>query len=466
MDFQKNHIAIFRFEASSDIGAGHAIRSIALADTFKSRGWKIFIVTSKESLHFLPLLKTYERISPEDFYQDPRKCHCLIIDNYKADKSYETHFRPFASKIVVIDDLANRPHDCDILIDQSFQRQTVAYAALVPKHCLILTGCKYALIRSHFTQMRQHSLNRRHRKNKPISRILISLGGSPTLDTLYQVLHVIKMSRFNKVVDLVLGFSSKHLLTIKKLAHDLPYELNLHIDPNLPALMAEADLAISAPGSSTWERCCLGLPFISILTADNQKNILEQLLATKRTMLLSDLPQVLEMTTTLPSNDRLVDGFGTNRVYLALVTTPATICMRDVTEQDMKTIFNWQILPAIRQFANHSTPPTWEEHCTWFYKRLTHSENPYWIIEYQNKPCGVVSLEFDSHDSHYLLSWYLDPTYQNMGLGTAALEQTTQLVWPTPIKAQVKPINVASQKALQKANYKKISAEFYVSHEL
>ena len=113
-------LALFRFEASASIGAGHAMRSCVLADALAEEGWNCKVVTTPETYNFIPNMERFERIEPDDFYDNPILCDLLTIDNYDIDEVYETHFRNFAKKILVIDDLANRKHNCDILINQNF----------------------------------------------------------------------------------------------------------------------------------------------------------------------------------------------------------------------------------------------------------------------------------------------------------------------------------------------------------
>ncbi len=269
-------IAFFQFDASSSIGAGHAIRSCAIADALGDQGWLCKLVTRPETYEFIPDLNRFERIDPETFWNSPSKCDLLVIDNYNLDYTHENHFRPYAKKIMVIDDLANRKHDCDILIDQAESRDPNDYRKFVPNHCKILTGRNYVLLRKEFICLRSKALEKR-RATKEIKRILISMGGGDQRHYTLEILKIIKGSSFKGSLDIVLGFSAHGYEMIKNYADSLSNECTIHVNPDMAQLTFEADLAIGAAGSSVWERCCLGLPNILVKTAENQTFFLSTL---------------------------------------------------------------------------------------------------------------------------------------------------------------------------------------------
>lgn len=262
-------IVLFSCEASPVRGAGHAVRCSALADALVEKGWRCAFVTSQETYNFIPSLSRFERIDPGKFLVKPIESHLFVVDNYDLDASYEKNFRAYAKKIMVIDDLANRPHDCDILLDQTYGRNAEDYRALVPQDCEILAGSTYALLRPEFAKMRPRALEKR-RKTTKIKRILVSLGGGDSQNYTIKALQMIKESDFSGMIDIVLGFKAPHFETVQKYAQALPNDCTIYIDADMPQLMHEADLAIGAAGSTIWERACLGLPSVLIQVADNQ----------------------------------------------------------------------------------------------------------------------------------------------------------------------------------------------------
>ena len=286
-------LAIFVFEASPIIGAGHAIRSTVLSDALVEEGWSCKIVTTSTTYDFLPKLGRFERIEPDDFQNTPCKCDLLVIDNYELDHTYESQFRSYAKKIMVIDDLANRNHDCDILLDQTYGRDANDYKDLVPQHCKILAGSDYVLLRKEFIKLRPIALEKR-RNTTEAKRILVSMGGSDPKNYTLKALEIIKESGFRGEIDIVLGFKPSNLEAVKSCIDTLPNNCTIHLDADMAKLMYEADLAIGAAGSSVWERCCLGLPQVLMVTADNQEVIFRNLVNLGICYSVEHLTQVLK----------------------------------------------------------------------------------------------------------------------------------------------------------------------------
>lgn len=310
--------AFFRFEASPQIGAGHAIRSCVIADTLREEGWVCTIVTSQQTFDFLENLRRFERQDPQNFYDQPESCDLLVIDNYDLGEGYENHFRAYAQKIMVIDDLANRSHDCDILLDQTYNRSVEDYKAFVPDHCHILTGTDYALLRKDFIKLRPQALEKR-RQTKDIKCILISLGGSDPKNRTLEAIQMVQESGFKGKLEVVLGFDTAHKDAVLSSLNstDIPYEI--HVNPDMPKLMYEADLAIGAAGSSVWERACLGLPQVLMQTADNQNLIYENLISKKWVFSAKEfVSRGLKEVLSLRDNAAFTEGKGIEKLYRLL----------------------------------------------------------------------------------------------------------------------------------------------------
>ncbi len=307
-------LAVFRFEASPAIGAGHAIRSCVLADALIEKGFSIKIVTSLQSYHFLTHLTKYERISPKEFFEKPFSHDVLVIDHYDLDHVYERHFRPFAKKILVLDDLANRNHDCDVLVDQTFQRTALMYKYLVPQSCRLLIGCSYALIRHEFTRLRKKSLEKRE-KTHEVQRILVSMGGSDPKNYTQKAIILLKKTGFKGKVDIVTGFSPTRNHLLEQELKDFKGSHEIHVNPPMAELMYASDLSIGAAGSSVWERCCLGLPSLMYVTANNQKLIYKNLIDAGICFKPSNLTFFLKEKINMPrSFYAICDGEGYKRI--------------------------------------------------------------------------------------------------------------------------------------------------------
>ena len=274
----KTKKAYFCFEASPSIGAGHAIRSTVIADALIEMGWECIIVTKVESYQFIESLQRFKRVEPKQFYENPIECELVVIDNYSLDEAYEIRFRPYAKRILVIDDLANRRHDCDVLLDQTFGRTEKEYNGLVPVSCKVLAGNDYILLRNSFEILRQKALDKR-KKTIEIRRILVSMGGYDSKNHTLKALEFIQESGFKGIVDIALGFSAPHQKSVQNMTKGISNECNLYINADMPKLIYDADLAIAAAGSSVWERCCLGLPSVLLVTARNQEFIYKTLIS-------------------------------------------------------------------------------------------------------------------------------------------------------------------------------------------
>jgi UDP-2,4-diacetamido-2,4,6-trideoxy-beta-L-altropyranose hydrolase len=175
---------------------------------------------------------------------------------------------------MVIDDLANREHDCDLLLDQNYSNNEDRYNGLVPENCMQLLGSEYAILRPQFRKARGNLKKRDSGDN----RILVFMGGVDSQNVTSKVLRAIHMlDRSDIALDVVVGNLNPYHDEIKILTSKIPNTICHHNVENMAKLMSSADLCIGAGGTTTWERCCVGLPTIAIILAENQKGISESL---------------------------------------------------------------------------------------------------------------------------------------------------------------------------------------------
>ncbi len=301
---------LFRADASLQIGTGHVMRCLTLADALRADGSEIsFICRQLEGdlIEFISA-KGYQvftlpsgnqaNIAYTDLdglahshwlggtqEEDFQACKLLlqqyqpdwlIVDHYALDERWEHELKDGCRKLMVIDDLADRMHCCDLLLDQTCGRKEIDYRPLVPDNCKLLLGSQYALLRPEFAAWREYSLKRR--SEPQLKKLLVSLGGADPDNYTGQVLQALTDCQLPEALEIVvvMGPSSPHMDLVKKLAEALPYQTQVVSNvSNMAELMANADLAIGAAGATTWERCCLGLASILIVLADNQKVIAE-----------------------------------------------------------------------------------------------------------------------------------------------------------------------------------------------
>lgn len=281
---------VFRTDSSMDIGTGHVMRCLTLADELMERGADLSFVCRKapgnliqhiedKGYRVYPLppdidLSVDKDLTQKILQKQTELIDWLIIDHYEIDILWESYLRKYVKKIMVIDDLANRYHDCDILLDQNISVKGNRYNGFVPLHCLKLLGPEYALLMQEFAQARM-SLKERAEE---VKRILVTMGGVDHENQTAKVLKGIKMLGRNDIsVDVILGASNPNRSKIEEMISEMQNAKCFNNVKNMADFMVKADIAIGASGSTTWERCCLGLPSIVMVLADNQKDIAEEL---------------------------------------------------------------------------------------------------------------------------------------------------------------------------------------------
>lgn len=302
MKQNKDRIVAVRVDSSAKIGSGHLMRCLTLADQMRSDGADVHFVCRDLSgnlnhlvrahgfvLHILPrhaddpALSGYAAWLTVPQATDAQETSAvfgafisiatLVVDSYALDEAWEKKMRPLVGEIFVIDDLANRQHDCDILLDQNFYRGLEhRYDGLVPKSCRLLLGPRHILLRREF-YVAKRSLRVR---DGELHRILIFYGGSDeTRETekAIQALLLLKMSQVE--ADVVVGSGNMRQKQICRLCDKYDF-LHFHIQVNnMAELMANADLCLGAGGTTTWERCFLGMPAIVTAVAENQFQVCE-----------------------------------------------------------------------------------------------------------------------------------------------------------------------------------------------
>lgn len=302
--------AIFRVDSSNEIGAGHVVRCITLAhaltsvgidcefisrpnpgdliDYIDNNGFKCHRIPISgfgyndlstirgqktpvnQNLEWIDIYPTWDALScvPIIRCEEPA---WLIVDHYGIDQRWESIIRPYCRRLMVIDDLANRSHLCELLVDQTPYRTPSAYASLTPPDCKLLCGSDFALIRPEFRSAR--ALKSNSVGPNSIRRILVSMGGIDNSDVTSRVLRALSLCALptDCLVQVVLGRTSPFRRKVKTEAAELPFNCQVLVGvDNMASLMADSDLAIGAGGTTALERCCVGLPSVCIVLAENQ----------------------------------------------------------------------------------------------------------------------------------------------------------------------------------------------------
>lgn len=265
---------LFRADTSRKIGFGHISRCLALAERLRQLGIHVTFSCSNQ-IHSSSFAIKDEKVSllPTE-YLDDHDWDWLVIDHYGLDREFETQMRARVKRILVIDDLADRAHDCDVLLDQNLYDDAASrYENLVPKHCKLLLGPQFSLLQSAFREAREGL-----RRANGFRRLLVSFGGSDPTNETSKVLHAIRLvSRRKFQVDVLMGRWNANQRELQSIARNMPGVVLHENTDRVADLMRASDVAIGAGGTTTWERCCLGLPSITMAVADNQVAICETL---------------------------------------------------------------------------------------------------------------------------------------------------------------------------------------------
>jgi UDP-2,4-diacetamido-2,4,6-trideoxy-beta-L-altropyranose hydrolase len=279
--------AAFRADSSITIGTGHLFRCLTLADALRRKGGTVSffcrdlpgnLISNVEEMKLPVHRLSFDREAGIPWEMDARdtlrriadavRIDWLVVDHYALDWRWEKELRPFAGKIMAIDDLADRPHDCDLLLDQNLHEfPNRRYAGLVPEHCRRIFGPRNALLRPEFMEARKTLRDR----DGVVRRILVFFGGSDLTDETSKALEALRrLGRPDIVVDVVVGGANPHQERVRRSCLGMG-NVRCHFQiRNIAELMAKADLAIGAPGTATWERCYLGLPAVTLVLAENQ----------------------------------------------------------------------------------------------------------------------------------------------------------------------------------------------------
>lgn len=319
----------FRVDASLDIGTGHVMRCITLAEALREHGAECHFVCREHTGHLFDLIRQRgfpvsalppcdpEELKAEEKDKAPQPVHAnwlacdwvtdarqageiltelkpdwLVLDHYALDSRWEVALQGLFGKLMVIDDLADRAHVCDLLLDQNLGRKVDDYTQLVPGHCSVLTGPQYALLRPEFAALREYSLKRR--VSSSLKHLMITMGGVDQPNATGQVLEALKDSPLptDCRITVVMGSQAPWLSQVRDIALSMPWPTNVRVNiTDMAHVMAESDLAIGAAGSTSWERCCLGLPTLLVVLADNQLSIAEALVASGAAVLLGNISE-------------------------------------------------------------------------------------------------------------------------------------------------------------------------------
>lgn len=287
--------AVIRTTWSQTIGGGHLVRCLALADELARRGWSVGFAaeptTDMPMPGGIPYPIAYIECPVDDeprflATEWPEGIDLLVVDHFQRDIIFEQACRPWARLILAIDGL-ERSHDCDVLLDPVNARIDPDRNRQLPVTCVKLLGPAHALLRPEFARRRQES--RARRAAGAAGNILISLGAFDPHGLTESALRAVALARPDARTRVILGGSADRAPALRRLAAEL--DLDAVVEgwtSDMAGALVDADIAIGAAGSAAWERCCLGVPSVAIVMADNQRPNADLLIRTGAAVVVGD----------------------------------------------------------------------------------------------------------------------------------------------------------------------------------
>jgi UDP-2,4-diacetamido-2,4,6-trideoxy-beta-L-altropyranose hydrolase len=510
---------LIRCDASLSIGSGHVMRCRTLARELQRRGAQVSFLCRLQPGDLISLLEQEfpvlalpqlslaatqtpagKPLQGRDLYgawlgcsreQDAADClqalaqagirgaSWLVVDHYGLDATWETQLLAGLAgdvppRLLVIDDLADRPHHADLLLDQNVfgAESETRYAGLVPEHCRQLLGPHYALLGPEYAQL--HPLVP---PRTTLRRVLVFFGGVDPDNLTGRALEALLAPELaHLAVDLVLGLQSPHRQAVAELVARRTHT-TLHAPlPSLAGLIARADLAIGAGGATTWERACLGLPSLVVAIADNQQpfavaldqagylQLLGSAAAASTETIRQALVAALQDPCPRACGHGLTDGWGAARVATALVGMQGPLQLRPATTADEALLLRLANDPLVRANSFSPEPIAPADHQRWFQAGLADA-NRLQLIARDAQGCPLGQIRFDRQPPpvaegpcQALIDLSLDRCVRGQGLATELVRlglQAMQQHWGpgTEVVAEVLAGNTASQATFAKAGF-------------
>ncbi len=479
---------IIRADASVAIGSGHVMRCVALAQAWQDAGGEVVFAMAQSTPAIEARLRSehikivglqamagsrQDAIQAADLAQS-HQASWVVVDGYQFDDEYQDGIKQTGLNLLFVDDIGHCAHySADLVLNQNVHAQEQSYRHR-EAHTRLLLGTRYAMLRREFAPWRQW----RREFTSTAHKVLVTMGGSDPDNGTKRVIESLPLVRVNGLeIKILVGNSNPHYSSLENAVNQSSVAVGLLRDArNLPELMAWADVAISAAGSTCWELCLLGLPALLIDLAENQRPVAEELnrlgaaihLGSTKNITsgkIADKLQALilsmELRTKMSERARgLVDGDGAGRVVSAIES--ASLRLRRATKNDCQLLWEWANDPEVRSVSFSTDPIPWERHLQWFNAKL---EDPravlYLAIDPEGTPIGHVRYQIEGERAAVSIS--LAKSWRGKGLGRAILAMATEdLLRTTPatvVDAFVKPVNTISLQLFTRAGYSRSANE-------
>ena len=471
-----NATLLIRADANARMGVGHVMRCIALGQAWQDAGGMVIFVTCCDSVEIKQRLAGEEfqlevlsRSYPQyeaDIVRALEIIHefdskWMVVDGYHFDYEYQQTMRSSGVKLLYVDDYNHLPqYDADILLNQNMGAEEIGYQC--NPECRKLLGSNYVMLRREFRQA-----NPQGEAPQSIKNILISMGGSDPGNATLDVLTTLSLMPSNDALHVraIVGPSNPHKEELVSYLEsvDLPVEL-LESVKDMPSLIQWADFAVTAAGSTCWELLALRVPFVTVILAENQERVADQLMDRAHIecagragsglfeRLLPLLVQSLKAKPDSRAGVSVIDQFGVDRILrkpsidCGLNLFSNRLALRCVLDEDVTLLLEWANDPVTRSNSFNSEPISVESHLSWFKKRVSNPDVCMFILEVDGVPCGHIRYELDEIGDA-LLSFVVSPVFRGMGIGKRLVKMSCAIIADRWCGCRIKALTLSENKA-------------------
>jgi len=464
---------LVRADASPRMGTGHVMRCLSLVQGLRPLDGPAMLVAAEITAALEPRLQSAgveltrliaEAGSAEDAEQTVKiareyKASWIMVDGYQFNADYQRQLKAAGFRVLFLDDYGHaKNYSADLVLNQNLHAKANYYVQRETDTRLLL-GTRYTLLRQEFQALTDW------KRNVPAhaSQVLVTLGGADPDNVTSKIIAALgTLPGAESVV--VVGGSNPHLPALRALVEKSPTTIRLVVDAqNMPELMQQADVAVAAGGTTSWELAFMGLPTLMLVLADNQREVADGLSAaqvvrkTKPGTVAEDLAYLLadaDARKAMSERGRkLVDGLGVSRVVAAMRAGELTV--RRVQPDDCRQIWEWSNDPEVRKVSLSRDDIPWDSHVKWFNARVESPSCFFYIGSDHEKLIGQI--RFDLNGMEATLSISLSKEARGHGYGPALIVRGSQQFFADStarlIRAYVNPENTVSLRAFEKAGY-------------
>jgi UDP-2,4-diacetamido-2,4,6-trideoxy-beta-L-altropyranose hydrolase len=479
---------VFRVDASPEMGIGHVMRCLALAQAWQDTGGEAAFVMAMKA----PIIENRLRsegigvhnveVTPGSIddatetltIAEEHKAQWVVLDGYHFDGAYQREIKNSGKRLLCIDDYGHAYHYfADTILNQNIHAHEQLYDHREPESNLLL-GTRFVLLRREFLKWQGW----RREVPRRVRRILVTLGGGNDSNITAKVVRALERIDLEETrVVVIAGPANPYAKEIKDRLTNCSSNIQL-LDgvKDTANLMAGADLAISAGGSTCWELAFMGLPSMVVPIADNQIAVAEELnkRGTAIRLTTQEIDSEAEMASRIGrllysrgirslmsrKGPVLVDGEGTGRLLMHM--RGERLRLRKATGTDCKLLWDWANDPQVRRSSFSSQRIAWNAHRRWFLERLQKENVLCFIgVDDQDRPVGQIRFDIDEKGANVDVS--VDRNKRHLGYGPILIEKGVKEIFRrTPVKnihAFIKAHNQSSARAFEKAKFVKFGVE-------